>query len=496
MDKVKALFLAILLLAGALRFYGLSDRSLHSDEAVHAHFTFELPTRYAYDPIYHGPFLYHITALSFAALGVSPFSLRLPQVLFGIGLIALLWPLRKDQYLGKIGVLVSALLLAVSPSFVYYSRFAIHDSFFAFFTLGTIVSCILYSESKKKDPVYLYLAAAMLALLFTVKENAYLVAAIFAVSSVISFGKPQLLLPKPKHILVACLIFAFIFAFFYSSMFRNPSSLVQGVTAPVKTWLDKAENWTGHQKPAIYYVSLLVIYELPILIFGMAGTAKALLERKKNRFLFFTSLWALFTIAVYFLMKYKTPWLIAHMALPLALMAGAFAEKTIIRNRAIAALFILTLAFSAIAMARVNFEKSADPAEPLVYVQTSSDVSRLVKIVDGVALEKKADEKLTISVVSTDYWPLPFYFRDYGAGYWTGDAPAQISADVVLSSTANEKKVEDILGADYRRAGVFKLREWYGAGYTTEKLYKFLLDGSGYNSTGSFDLVLYLKGKQ
>lgn len=487
MDKFEAAFVAILLLAGVLRFWGLSDRPLHSDEAVHAHFTFELPRGYTYDPIYHGPFLYHITALSFALLGPSPFSLRLPQVLFGIGLIALLWPLRKEQYLGKIGVLVSALLLALSPSLVYYSRFAIHESFFAFFTFGTIVFCILYFESKKKNPAYLYLAAAMLALLFTAKESAYLVAAIFAVSAFLSSGKPQL---KPKNVLIAFIVFAFIFTFFYSSMFRNPSSLALGITAPVKTWLDKAENWTGHQKPAIYYVSLLVIYELPILIFGLAGTAKALIERKRNRFLVFTSLWALLVMVVYFLMKYKTPWLIVNMVLPLALMAGALVERTG-HKKGVVALLALALAFSALAMLRVNFEKSADPSEPLVYVQTSGDVSRLVKIVDGVALERGG--KPSVAVVSTDYWPLPFYFRDYGAGYWTGDAPGQISADVVLSSTANEKKVEGILGADYNRVGVFKLREWYGAGYTVGKLYKFLLDGSGYNSTGSFDLVLYLK---
>ncbi len=492
MDKFEAAFIAILLIAGALRFWGLSDRPLHSDEAVHAHFTFELPTGYTYDPIYHGPFLYHITALSFAALGATPFSLRLPQALFGIGLIALLWPLRKEQYLGKTGVLISALLIAVSPSFVYYSRFAIHDSFFAFFTLGTVVFSLLYfGGGRKKDPAYLYLAAAMFALLFTVKENAYLVAAIFAVSALAAFGWRPQLLPKPRHALCALLVFAFIFAFFYSSMFRNPSSLALGVTAPVKTWLDKAENWTGHQKPAVYYASLLVIYELPILVFGLAGAAKALVERK-NRFLVFTSLWAILSLAVYFLIKYKTPWLIVHMALPLALMAGALVKKTIRNKPVIAVLFILTLAFSAMAMLRVNFEKYADPSEPLVYVQTSNDVSRLVKMVDGVALGKEGG-KPTISVISTDYWPLPFYFRDYSAGYWAGDIPERIDSDVVLSSIDNEKKVGDSLGTDYGRIGNFKLREWYGAGYTVDKLYRFLLDGSGYNSTGSFDLTLYLK---
>lgn len=473
-----------------MRFYGLSDRPLHSDEAVHAHFTFELPdNRYTYDPIYHGPFLYHVTALSFALFGTSAFALRLPQVLFGIGLIALLWPLRKEQYLGKKGVIVSALLIALSPSLVYYSRFAIHESFFAFFTLGTVVFSALYFEGR--NPLHLNLAAAMLALLFTAKENAYLVAAVFAVSALAAFGwKPQNL-PRPRHLLPALLVFAFVFVFFYSSMFRNPGSLALGITAPVTTWLDKAQTWLGHQKPALYYASLLVIYELPLLLFGLAGVAASgPLTKRKNGFLRFASLWGLLTLAVYFLIKYKTPWQVVHMALPLALLAGAFVGR-MGQKWWVVAIFAATLAFSTIAMARVNFEKSADPAEPLVYVQTSDDVSRLVKIVDGIALEK--GEKPTISVISTDYWPLPFYFKDYGAGYWTGDAPAQIDADVVLSSTANEKKVEEILGSGYKKAGIFKLREWYGAGYTLDKLCKFLLDGSGYDSTGSFDLALYLR---
>ena len=59
-----ALFLALAVLAGALRFPALAARPMHADEAIHAD---KLGTLlegggYAYDPAdYHGPTLYYLT---------------------------------------------------------------------------------------------------------------------------------------------------------------------------------------------------------------------------------------------------------------------------------------------------------------------------------------------------------------------------------------------------------------------------------------------------
>ncbi|MCK4625966.1 MAG: hypothetical protein KAV00_11690, partial [Phycisphaerae bacterium] len=54
------LFLAIIILATALRFYTLDDRVFHHDEGVHGYLTYKLFKNgaYHYDPTYHGPFLY------------------------------------------------------------------------------------------------------------------------------------------------------------------------------------------------------------------------------------------------------------------------------------------------------------------------------------------------------------------------------------------------------------------------------------------------------
>src|SRR5262249_21969488 len=63
---------------------------------------------------------------------------RLPIALFGAGMLLLL-PLLADA-LGRPATLVSALLLALSPAFVFYSRYYIQETLLAFFTLG-LLSC-------------------------------------------------------------------------------------------------------------------------------------------------------------------------------------------------------------------------------------------------------------------------------------------------------------------------------------------------------------------
>ena len=73
------LFILIFILALVLRFAVLDLKLLHHDEAVHAWFSYESLTKgaYAYDPMYHGPFLYYVTAGMFALLGDTDLVARL-----------------------------------------------------------------------------------------------------------------------------------------------------------------------------------------------------------------------------------------------------------------------------------------------------------------------------------------------------------------------------------------------------------------------------------
>ena len=140
-------FFIIIALAFFLRLYRLDERVFHHDEAAVGYFTYKLFTQhtYSYDPAFHGPFMYYVTAEIFKRIGDTDYSARILPAIFGSAMLLFLLPLRK--YIGKIGLLVCAFFLALSPSFLYYSRFYREDIFISFFTLLLLVCAIKFVEN-------------------------------------------------------------------------------------------------------------------------------------------------------------------------------------------------------------------------------------------------------------------------------------------------------------------------------------------------------------
>jgi uncharacterized protein (TIGR03663 family) len=172
-------FAAILAIAATLRFWDLGSRAFHGDEAIHAGFAWQLADGrgYVHNPLTHGPFQFIGTALIFVLFGDSDYTARVLPALFGTALVALPFFLRG--YLGRTGAVVTSLLLAVSPTLLYFSRFAREDIYFAFFTLGMFICVWRYLQQPRR--LYLYLTAALLALSFATKETAYIVVAMLLV---------------------------------------------------------------------------------------------------------------------------------------------------------------------------------------------------------------------------------------------------------------------------------------------------------------------------
>lgn len=170
---------AILALAAMLRFWDLGSRAFHGDEAIHAGFAWQLADGrgYVHNPLTHGPFQFIGTALVFVLFGDSDYTARVLPALFGTALVALPFFLRG--YLGRTGALVTSLLLAISPTLLYFSRFAREDIYVAFFTLGMFICVWRYLQEPRR--LYLYMIAALLALSFATKEVAYIVVAMLMV---------------------------------------------------------------------------------------------------------------------------------------------------------------------------------------------------------------------------------------------------------------------------------------------------------------------------
>lgn len=170
-------YLAILFFIVCTRLWDLSSRGYSHDESIHAWESWKLITGqgYVHNPVYHGPFLYHFTALIFALFGDNDFTARLSPALFGIALTIL--PLFLRKWLGKRGVLVATLLMAISPVMMHRSRYLRMDVYAAVFNLLLFIAILRYLD--RRQPRDLYLVAAALSLSFCSKETTFITVFIF-----------------------------------------------------------------------------------------------------------------------------------------------------------------------------------------------------------------------------------------------------------------------------------------------------------------------------
>jgi len=504
-DRVWAIgALVILLIAGFLRLYDLDLVPLHHDEGVNGNFLVRLVREgeYRYDPEnYHGPTLYYfaalipwITRLLFGTAardnyGMTTFTIRLIPVVFGLATIGLVFCMRKR--LGRVATLAGGLLLALSPGAVYLSRYFIHESQFVFFTLGIVVAGVFLYDTR--NPFYLVLASASAALLFATKETAMISAAVL----LIAFGVTHLyrrfyaaaFLPRSAKarraqqqgafrrflddfggwiplvicIAIALVVFVLLNVVFYSSFFRNG----QGVYDSLKTFaIWSKTGQTAHVHPAYKYVEWLGSQESPLLFLGLIGAGIVVLK-PRNSFALFSALWAFGLIAAYSLIPYKTPWLVLNFIVPLALIAGYVAQFIYELDggqvRLVAAIWLLSLVsvYQTIDLNFINYDNDKG-YYVYVYAHTTRGLLDLVKHVDEIAA--KEDGVTTgISILSPDYWPLPWYLRNYTRVGYYGRAAATSEPMIIVN--ANQKvEIDTNYGAVYEQVrsnapdGSFDLR--------------------------------------
>jgi uncharacterized protein (TIGR03663 family) len=132
----------VAVLALVARLVALDARPFHWDEARVGYWTLHYVEtgRWSYRPVAGGPLLYHAVAAATGVLGASDAVARLPVALVGglLPLAALLFRGRLDD----LETVLFAVVLAASPTFVYFSRFLRGDvpaAGLAVVTLGALV---------------------------------------------------------------------------------------------------------------------------------------------------------------------------------------------------------------------------------------------------------------------------------------------------------------------------------------------------------------------
>jgi uncharacterized protein (TIGR03663 family) len=443
-----------------LRLYNLNLVPLHHDEGVNGNFLIRLVRDgfYQYDPQnYHGPTLYYFAALipwiskflfggSFAEnYGLSTFTIRFVTVAFGVATIWLVLTLRRR--IGTIAALAGAALIAISPGSVYLSRYFIHETLLVFFTLGVVVATLTFYE--RVGPSYLLLAAASAALAFATKETAIVSAGVLVIALASTTLLARLRKTHEDEIkagngsgktaplrervhsttarfgglvslailsMAALSLFLTIEILFYSSFFTN---YPKGLYDAVKTFEFWAKTGTrDHMHPWSTYLVWMLKEEAPLMLLGLAGVVLAI-WRGSNRFAVFAALWALGTFAAYSLIPYKTPWLMLNFLVPLAIMGGyAFEEiykEARARKQPLAALAIGVVAFGVLGYQTLslNFVHYDDETYIYSYVHTRRDFLRMVDQIDRSAERAGTGKQTAITVISREYWPLPWYLRHY-----------------------------------------------------------------------------------
>lgn len=161
---------AITVFGLALRLVALGERVAHFDEGRVAYWALHYRDSgsFAYRYIIHGPFIQHVDSWVFAVVGPSDFAMRLPVAIIG-GLLPLSALLFR-RHLRQTEVVAFALLLAVNPVLLYYSRFMRSDILVAAFMFTAFGMLVRFADTR--SPRYLYATTALMALGFASKENA------------------------------------------------------------------------------------------------------------------------------------------------------------------------------------------------------------------------------------------------------------------------------------------------------------------------------------
>ena len=179
LDWEVALYLLLIAGGGALRFWDLGARALHHDESLHATYGWYLfnGAGWEHTPMMHGPFQFFGRAFFYVLFGVGNYSARMLDATAGTALIGMPFLLRSR--LGRTGALAAAAFLALSPTMLYFSRFAREDIHVGVWTLGLVICLWRYMDEGRHR--WLYFAAGLLALSFATKETTYLNVAVFLI---------------------------------------------------------------------------------------------------------------------------------------------------------------------------------------------------------------------------------------------------------------------------------------------------------------------------
>ena len=309
-------------------------------------------------------------------------------------------------------------------------------------------------------------------------------------------------------LVVAVTVFIAAYILFYSSFFTNYPQGVYDSLKTFKIWTKTGQE--AHKHPLATYIWWLLEQESPLLVLAAMGAILAVLKPLKS-FALFSALWAFGLVAAYSLIAYKTPWLALNFIVPLALTGGVAIEwiydelakweiSKQLRWCAVAGILLLAIgplagmarifdevaygatsdSFKGFASMDVHWKTFIPGYQTLdlnfldydndnryyvyVYAHTKRETLRLVDEINRIAERTHQGSETGITIVSPDYWPLPWYLRDYKrVGYHGQMTPS--NEPIIIAKQEQAAEVQATFGDRYQQiqsgfntAGSFPLR--------------------------------------
>jgi uncharacterized protein (TIGR03663 family) len=444
-------------LAAFLRFFLLGMKPPHFDEGINGWFVDQMVRNgfYKYDPTnYHGPLHFYLLFLSQTLFGRNLWALRLPVVLVSISCVWL--TLKFEPFVGRNVSRLAALAMAVSPGFVFYGRYSIHEAWLVLFTMLFFFG--LFGLWKFGTANYLWCAGMGLTGMILSKET-YILHVGCAVIAVgvcwISnyFNKLEDNRPATQtwdYVDLAVVIGTgvVLIIFFYSGTFFNWNG-VKGLYQAYLPWFKTGSEGHGHEKPWYYWLRLIARYEWPVL----GGLVVCLFSiRFKNVALRYLAIYGVGTVIAYSIVKYKTPWCIISFIWPFTfIFAVAAALTPLIYKRVVYVVFAILLTGSLGYCIWLNYFRCTTETEPYVYVQTYNDVYKFTDPLLELARSDPRAYQLVGHIIRASPYPLPWMLDDFGrVGYYEKDnLPAKVDGDFLLVQQDRIATVEAKLHDSY-----------------------------------------------
>lgn len=478
-----------ILLAGfVLRSVYLDLKPVHFDEGINGHFVENIwrDGFYRYDPTnFHGPLYFYILALTERVFGwgIGPF--RFVTGLINLSAIFVVGLHRR--FIGRTAI-YAALILALSPAFVFYSRYAIHESLFILAQVAFSYGFLLYKQEKSLASIW-WMAFACVVMIAT-KETFFVflgtwaiaVACVAVYEKIVPSSEPKTTEPAPDAqnwiaiVMVAGVVLIGLFTGFYLFM-HGAVDMLTGL----KVWTNTGSAAkTGHEKPFLYWFELLRKYEWPCLI-GLVATPFVFFAPTANRALKTLVLSGFGLWLAYSIIPYKTPWLSMNFLWLLAFSAGAVIVRVVPAFKfwrglrtGVAVLAFGTIFFSAAEMLRLNFRDYAKTGEPYVYVQSTPQFKAAIDALFNHVKAVPQDLNMRLFGMNRDPWPLPYLLEKFPNVAWGhGESVDLSSADVILSDGEDRESIEKRIKDSYI-VMPFQIRDAYqnGNAYFRQSMFK------------------------